>query len=174
MSRAGQFAFLAVLLVSCDADHARDSQTARLGNLALEVPADWKANAGVPSVLSATWVPGGENYRKESVTILRSDVDQQFFRRGAKFLEQMLHSAQLGLPRAKLSKATPITTKEGFAGLQIGVEFAPIGVGATYHRVHVVLFDKTGVIHVLYTARDPDPDRAVLEMVLATLHHEEA
>ena len=44
-----------------------------------------------------------------------------------------------------------------------------------YRRTHVVLrTEPGGLVHVIYTARTPDPEREVLETVLSTVHAEAA
>jgi hypothetical protein len=106
------------------------------------------------------------------VTVIRSEVDQALLRPGS-YLEQMLRGAQNTLPNARASRPIPITTDQGLTGMRLTVDYVPDGQRASYHRVHVVLRDKTGLVHVLYTARDADPQLAALEMVLSTLRREE-
>lgn len=170
-------ALLAIcLLVACGDRQLgeRPAKLERLGKLGLELPEDWsRTDSPTLGHLAATWTPQPASPRKESVTIIRSEVDQAFFRRGTGYLDQTLRAAQAVLPKAHISRATPVTTAQGLAGLRLTVDYVPPGQQATYHRVHVVLLDKTGLIHVLYTARIADPDLGALEMVLSTLHREE-
>lgn len=168
---------LICVLAACDGRQLADrpAKYERLGTLGFELPDDW-SRADVPRLghVASTWVPRAENTRKESVTVIRSEVDRAFFRRGSEYLDQTLRTAQAVLPKAKFSAATPVTTEHGLTGLRLIVNYVPNGQRVAYQRVHVVLLDKTGLIHVLYTARDADPDLAALEMVLSTLRREEA
>ena len=168
---------LICVLAACDERHLaeRPAKLERLGKLSLEIPDDWSRTES-PSLghLASTWAPQLANSRKESVTVIRSEVDQAFFRRGREYLDQTLQAAQAVLPKAKFSRATPVTTEQGLTGLRLIVNYVPPGQQVAYQRVHVVLLDKTGLIHVLYTARDADPDLTALEMVLSTIRREEA
>lgn len=168
---------LLCVLASCDGRQLADrpAKYERLGKFGLELPDDWSRSES-PSLghEASTWTPQSDNTRKESVTVIRSEVDQAFFRRGSEYLDQTLRAAQAVLPEATFSRATPITTEQGLTGLRLIVNYVPTGLRVAYQRVHVVLLDKTGLIHVLYTARDADPDLVALEMVLSTLRREEA
>ncbi len=167
------------LIAACDGTPfaERPSQYERLGTLGLEVPAEWTRGDATPlGQVSSTWVPSAENPRKESVTVIRSQVDHAFVRADGAYLEQMLRAAQATLPKARLSSPTAVTTAQGLSGLRMTVDYVPAGQRAAYHRVHVVLVDRTAtsaLIHVLYTARDADPELAALELVLSTLRPEE-
>jgi len=169
--------FVICMTVACDGRQLAESPAKyeRLGMLGLELPDDW-ARTEAPSLghFASTWTPQSENSRKESVTVIRSEVDNAFFRRGTAYLDQTLRAAQAVLPKARFSRPTPVTTERGLTGLRLTVDYVPAGQSVAYHRVHVVLLDKTGLIHVLYTARTADPDLAALEMVLSTLRREEA
>jgi hypothetical protein len=56
-------------------------------------------------------------------------------------------------------------TRHGFSGLRVEGTFTPPNQAASYHRIHAVLVDGESLVHVLYTARDPDRDyiEAVLD-----------
>jgi hypothetical protein len=90
---------------------------------------------------------------------------------GQSTLESMLARAN-ALPDAHVTRLAPITTQQGLVGARIELDYAPPGTRLRYHRVHAVLVDGDALVHVLYTALDPDAD--ALRLVLATIRHGEA
>ncbi len=168
-----------VALAACGNGNAsypeRDTQHAKLGSLGFEVPSEWHNELTTqPGLDSVTWTPAAtSNERKESVVVIRSERSPIISKAGQPALERMLAGAQKSLRNARISTVTPITTGEGLTGARIEVDYVPPGLAATYHRVHVMVLDGSAVINVLYTARDPDPNLEVLDIVLASIRHEE-
>ena len=151
----------------------RSGDPVRLGQVAFEVPAGWhRTDTHQPGALISMWVPDVEtNPRKESITVIQGDaVGPPLDERR---LEKLVSGAQIALGSAKTSKVTAVTTEAGLTGYQIEVEFTPQNVKERYRRTHVVLRDHGRLVHVIYTARSPDPERDGLETVLSTLRHEE-
>ena len=149
------------------------SEPARLGGIGFDVPAGWqRADYQQPNERISIWTPG-DNARKESITVIESRAV------GARLddprLKKLLSGAQQALHGARTSQVSPVATEVGLAGFQIEVEFTPSATMPRYRRTHVVLrTEPGGLVHVIYTARTPDPDREVLETVLSTVHPEVA
>ncbi|MBL0220086.1 MAG: hypothetical protein IPQ07_40240 [Myxococcales bacterium] len=166
---------LALALGGCGASTATTiaSEPARLGNVGFEVPAGWqRADYQQPGERIAIWTPA-DNARKESITVIESRAV------GARLddarLKKLLSGAQQALHGARTSQVSAVATEVGLAGYQIEVEFTPSAAMPNYRRTHVVLrTEPGGLVHVIYTARTPDPEREVLETVLSTVHAEAA
>ncbi|MDX2092443.1 MAG: hypothetical protein SFX73_31560 [Kofleriaceae bacterium] len=174
--RRAAFVMLAVL-GSCDGA-GLDTDEAKLGSLAFEVPATWERTNHEPSgARSAMWTPlADENARKESVTVIRTVayVDPERLANGG--LGQLLAGAQGSLLGARISPVTPFQTRRGFTGAKIEVTFQA-GAGASrYRRIHAVLLEPGtgGLVHVMYTAANPDNKLTAFYTVLESIHHEGA
>lgn len=89
---------------------------------------------------------------------------------GPAAIEGLLASAQV--PGAKISATGPVKTEHGLSGVRIELDYVPPGMKHSYHRVHAVLVDGSTLVHVLYTARTPDPTLETFNQVLATIHEE--
>lgn len=145
----------------------RESQVARLGSLSFEVPDAWtRTDSTTPGGVASVWTPP-ENPRKESVTIIRSEGAS--IKAQGRSVGSMLLAAQATLRRPKLSTVSTVITEQGLAGSRVRVSFNPQGSTTTYRREHVVLTDGTALVHVLYTAVDPDENLETLNLVLETL-----
>ncbi len=151
----------------------RSGDPVRLGDVAFDVPAGWhRTDMNHPGALVSVWVPDVEkNPRKESITVIRSELVQPL---DDGRLEKLVSGAQIAFAGAKTSKVITRTTDAGLVGYQVDVEFTPQSGKDRYRRTHVVLRDHGRLVHVMYTARTPDPERDGLETVLSTLRHEEA
>ncbi len=68
---------------------------------------------------------------------------------------------------------TPIASDHGLSGVEVEIAFIPPGQSTRYHRVHAALLDGNRIVHVLYTAADPDPALTTFKQVIASLQHEE-
>ncbi len=162
-------------LGSCGGDTSTTiaSEPARLGGLGFDVPAGWqRADYQQPNERIAIWTPG-DNARKESITVIESRAV------GARVdeprLKKLLSGAQQALHAARTSEVAAVATELGLSGYRIEVEFTPSAAMPNYRRTHVVLRTEPGaLVHVIYTARTPDPDREVLETLLSTVHAEAA
>lgn len=148
------------------------SDRAELASLSFEPPPTWqRTDSHARGSAIAVYVPTA-NPRRESVTIIRTEVGAIATRYSSATLAQLLAGAQSALRDARTSAISPITTDSGLAGLQIVVDYLPPGATQPYHRVHAVLADGTALVHLVYTAATPDPDLAAFRQVLATLREE--
>lgn len=171
-----QLALLGALLPSActlgnDAP-AREHVT--FASLAFDVPAQWqRTDQTRRGVATAVWQPE-DNDRKESITVIRTDLSPAVAKAGASAIELYLAHAHRSLPHARTSKVQRITTAKGLDGARVDLDFTPPGQNENYRRVHVVLVDGSSLVHVLYTAKHPDRDLGALGAVLDNLHHEGA
>lgn len=171
-------ALFLLCLASCDGSDSSsiETQDVNLGPIAFEVPAEWqRTNTERSGALSAVWTPAAVNKRKESITVIRSPMRRSREQLVKGDLEKLLAGAQGSLSGAKVSKVTPISTRRGLSGARIDVSFQPGANSKRYHRVHVVLMDveTSRLVHVLYTAANPDDDLTAFHTVLETLRSEE-
>jgi hypothetical protein len=162
------------LLVACGSNEP-SREHATLASLHFDVPSEWqRTDSNQRGVQQSEWKPA-DNDRKETITIIRSERSPAVAKAEVATLEQLLAIAQRSLRGIRASKPKPIATSHGMAGARIDVEFLPTSAADRYHRVHVVLADKGGaLVHVMYTARTPDPELRALSIVLDTLRHEES
>lgn len=171
---------------------AREKVT--LASLDFDVPATWNRtdgpqlgiDAAMPAwnrpdgsqrsqrgMQAAQWTPP-RNERKESITVIYSQRSPAVAKAGTAMLEQLLAASQHSLAKVRASKGSPIKTARGLSGTRIDVDFVPQGVTERYRRVHVVLAaHDDALIHVMYTAGNPDEDLTALSMVLDTIRQEE-
>lgn len=164
---------LLVLAVSACGDESITTQSAKLGRISFEIPAEWdRHDANRRSVEISEWTPD-ENSRKESITVIRSQTSPAVAKAGVPALMPLLAEAQKSLSNVRASRASQVTTARGLIGARIELDFVPPGSKNSYHRIHAVFVDGTGaLVHVLYTARKPSSK--AFEVVLNTLHTEEA
>ena len=147
----------------------------QLGSVAFEVPRGWqRSDTRWPGSSMSVWTPEPRaNDRKESISVVLGQpvgapVDDRR-------LQQLLAGSQRAYIGAKTSRIVPITTDGGLKGFSITVDFASQrGNGERYRRSHILLRDHGALVHVIYTAWRPDPERRALELVLASVRHEEA
>jgi hypothetical protein len=149
-------------------------QHAGLGTLAFDVPADWqRADSTTRGVVTSVWTPPpGDNARKESVTVIYTELSPAVAKAGPSTVAQLLTQAQASL-HGRLSQPASVTTRHGFVGARVDVDFVPPGRHETYHRVHAAFVDGGGLVHVIYTAEKPDVGLAAFDEVLATMHRGE-
>jgi hypothetical protein len=167
MTRAA--ALFVVLVAACSGSEPVH-QHATLGPIAYDIPEGWhRTDQGSHASM---WTPP-DNDRKESVVVMRGDLDREIERRGPAAYADLLVTAQRSLPHAHVGTPQPVTTKAGLHGFRVAVEFSPFGADKPrYARVHTILLDGATVVHVIYTALTPDPDPQALQMVLDTTHEE--
>jgi hypothetical protein len=159
-------------LAGCDGG-APMGQPARLATLAFDAPAGWHGvQSDRPGLATVVWTPD-DNTRKESVTVIRTEQSPVVAAAGTPVLEDALTRAQGSLFAAKVGEAQHVTTGRGLAGVRIELDYVPPGQTAHYHRAHAVVAIGTTLVHVLYTAAEPDQDLAAFSMVLNTLRAEE-
>jgi hypothetical protein len=122
---------------------------------------------------SSEWTPE-ENDRKESLLVIRSETASLPPNADASTLAKLLDDVPKGFGKAAFSKPSPVTTRSGLVGARVEGDYLPPGATVRYHRVHVVLVEKSGaVVHVLYTARRPDTSLATMALIIDTIRNEE-
>lgn len=142
-----------------------------IANLSYDVPADWQfADTTGRGLMESVWTPDGDNQRKESVTVIRSERSPATAHAGASTIERLLRDSLLG---ARILTTGPITTLRGLSGVRVETDFVPPGLSTSYHRVHVVLVDGPVLVHVMYTSKTPDVNAEAFNLVLRTIQHEE-
>ncbi|MDB4955978.1 MAG: hypothetical protein JWO36_3547 [Myxococcales bacterium] len=168
------FAIVAfVTAASCGSSSSH--QHVQLTKLSFDVPGDWThTESKGRGIVTSVWTPSEGNDRRESITIVRSELSPAVANAGVSTLDRLLTSAQASLHDAKISSVTQTTTTNGLAGARIETDYVPPELHVRYHRVHVVLVDGSALVNVLYTARDPDANLAAFNLVLSTIRHEES
>ena len=165
---------LAAALCACSSNDEPPREHVKLASLGFDVPASWKrTDVARRGVATAVWQPE-DNDRKESITVIRSELSPAVAQAGAAGIEPYLAAAQRALPHVHPSRVKRFTTATGIEGARVELDFIPPGQHETYRRVHVVLVDGSSLVHVLYTAKQPDRAQTALRVVLDNLHHEEA
>jgi hypothetical protein len=167
-------ALLLTLLVACGSSEP-SYEHATLGSLHFDVLSEWiRVDWNRRGVEQSEWRPD-DNDRKEAITVIRTLRSPAVAKADVATLKQLLEVSQRSLRALRASKATSIATPHALAGARIDFDFMPSNLADRYHRVHVVLADKGGaLVHVMYTARTPDPELRALSIVLDTLRHEES
>ena len=148
--------FVPVVLIASCASSEPDVTTAKIESLEYAVPAGWKARdlSNPNNGAMFEWTPDGANERKESLVVSR--VPQPALAKSRPHLRRVLGKATQALPLASFHQPTPFVTRGGLSGVRTEGRFTPPGKAEPYHRTHAVLADKESLVHVLYTARDPD------------------
>jgi hypothetical protein len=163
-------------LAGCESESSvLDREAAHLATLAFDVPAGWlRTDTTRRGVASAEWKPE-DNERGESLVIVRTELAPAVAKAGIDQLERLLDSAQRSLAKRRTRNLSPIVTPRGLPGARVDVAFDRPGSADRLHRTHVVLAEADGasLIHVLYTAKQPDEARVALNMVLDSLRAEE-
>ena len=145
---------------------------AELATLSFEAPRTWqRTDTHGSGSVTAVFAPG-DNARKETVTVIRTELGPIAAQYSTATLTQLLTGTQTGLRNARTQAITRVATDSGLHGLQVVVDYVPTGLARPYHRVHAVLLDGTALVHVLYTALAPDPELAAFRQVLSTLREE--
>lgn len=154
-----------IVTVGCGAH--RGSQD--LGPLTFDVPTDWaRSDTQLRGVTTAVFGPQ-VNLRKETITVTRTELVPNVAGGDMATIARYLEAAQRGLPNAKPTIAVPLASDD-LTGVRIDVDFTPPGAARSYHRTHAVFVEHGALVHVIYTAVDPDP--TVFDLVIRTLHEE--
>jgi hypothetical protein len=170
----GTLGALGSLPSACSSGESFPRVRVKHASLAFDIPADWqRTDQNQHGVATAVWQPDDSD-RKESITVIRTELSPAVAKAGASGIEPYLAAAQRSLPDARVSKTKRITTAKGLHGARVDVEFTPQGQSEPYRRAHVVLVDGSALVHVLYTALEPDRDFDALGVVLDNLQHEGA
>jgi hypothetical protein len=161
-------ALVAMLATGCGGA----SDRVELASLSFEAPPSWqRTDSHGHDSATAVFAPV-VNARKESITVIRTEVGPIANHYSTATLTQLLAGAQSALAGGRTSAITRVATDSGLEGLQIVVDYIPPGLAHPYHRIHAVLSDGTALVHVIYTAFAPDPELAAFHKVLATLREE--
>ena len=156
---------LIMLAAGCGAH--RGSQD--LGPLTFDVPMDWtRSDTQARGVTTAVFGPA-VNTRKETITVTRTELVPNVAAADMTTIARYLEAAQRGLPGAKPASAVPLANDD-LAGVRVDVDFKPPGATHSYHRIHAVFADHGALVHVIYTAVDPDP--TAFDLVITSLHEE--
>jgi hypothetical protein len=148
------------------------NQHVRLGSLGFDVPGGWHNVDEVRrGVVTSVWTPDG-NDRKESVTVIRTELAPNVANASAGLVAQLAEQAQRSLTDARITQAVALSTAGGLSGVRIEVDYVPPGLHERYHRVHIVLVDKRTLVHVLYTAHEPDAHSEAFNLVLRSIREE--
>lgn len=156
--------YLAVLALASCASSEPSLEPAKLDTLDYGVPAGWKPRKlSLQQASSVEWRPDEDNERKESLVVSR--VAQPALAKSPSHLRRTLAQATAQLPGARFGSPTSFITRGGLPGVRVEGTFNPPDQAAPYHRTHAVLVDGASLVHVLYTARDPDREHiaAVLD-----------
>lgn len=159
---------LLVTLASCsEPEPAFD--TATLATLEYRIPEGWQArDRSTLQRATVEWTPKVDNDRKESLVISRVDSPALAAAKSRPHLKRTLVDANAHLPGALFGAPRAFITRAGLFGLRVDGTFTPPDLrrdqAASYHRTHAVLALGESLVHVLYTARDPD--REHIEVVL--------
>ena|ERR1051326_1376772 len=170
-----RWSIVAVFVFGCQGSRVEDAQRAKLLELEYNVPATWTHHeVSARTWTSVEWMPS-DNERRESLKIVRTEVSPALAKAGPDYVEALLRQAQGSLPNSKITTTTRFTSSWGFIGVKLEAAFTPPGQRERYHRTHAVLVDPSGprLLHVLYTAADPDDDLTAFTMVVNSLHPEE-
>jgi hypothetical protein len=117
------------------------------------------------------WTPDA-NSNKESISIIRTALPPRLHGATVDQLTELLQSAQGVLSEPSMHAPTAVHTKMNLQEVEIISDFVPAGLKSSYHRVHAVLIDGDALIHVLYTARSPDPNLTVFHQIVDSIHQE--
>ena len=153
---------LALLATACNTGVDGDVAPVALGPIEVVPPAGWVAQELGP--MTRQWTPAN-NRRSESITVIVApkplgDSERVF---------ELTRQAQDLLRDVRITASSTISGADGNGGRRLDVSFRPEGSRRLYQRSHAVLVIGDHVVHVLYTATDPDPERAALNGVVASV-----
>jgi hypothetical protein len=163
-------ALLLLALTACDSDTV-ERDNVHLADVSFDVPTGWhRADRSRPGLYASEWRPESNN-NKESLVVIHSETASLPDPSPAAIGQLLVETQQSFTTQP--AKVQPLTTRSGIRGAKTEFDFVPPGQHDHYHRVHAVLIEKSGaVIHVLYTARTPDPSRAAFQQVLNSIREE--
>ena len=156
---------------ACGRSHEGEEQVGSVGFKA--IPGWQRADTKDRRTTTAVFTPAA-NGRRESITVIRTELGPIAEHYTPEMLSTLLLKAQSTLPQAKVTPVAKLTTPEGLSGVRLELDYVPPGLSRSYHRVHVILAEESGrgLVHVLYTAAAPEPEEALLQQVVNTLHEE--
>lgn len=170
MSKRPRLVAGVLLLASCLAapDDAQRGSEVVVGNVTLRAPADWQTQS-LDASSRQVWTPD-DNFRKESLAIRvvprpAQDSDES--------LLDSVTRVVSALPSAKVTRREKTTTKRGLPSLFVELTFVPPGQNDRYTRAHATFVGRTNLIHIFYTARQPEAGLVMLRHVMETVVEEE-
>lgn len=165
---------LAIMLAACSASSpSLPEATQKLADLRYAPPEDWiHHDVKEISRTVSRWVPK-ENSSKETISIFRTPIRDRAKIASLAQLEALLSQAQGELPSPAVGQPTMGRTKQNLQLLEVTADFVPTGLKVSYHRVHAMIFNGDVLVHVLYTARTPDPDLKMFRQIVDTIHRAE-
>ncbi|MFN0249826.1 MAG: hypothetical protein ACKV2T_23285 [Kofleriaceae bacterium] len=159
------------LLVGCASNEPMASRVESLGPLTFDVPSDWARQDFVSGGTSTSvWTPTS-NERKESIAVIR--VERGAMKVKGATLEALVESAQGSLQNARIARIERVSTSRGFSGAKASLSFTPSGKATAYHRVQATLVDGDALVHVFYTAVEPDDTVEPFTLVVDSLRRGE-
>jgi hypothetical protein len=166
-------ALAAIALAASCGSMAKSRQNVDFVNLRFDMPGGWShADHVFKGVATSIWTPEDNETSKESITVIRTELAPVMEHASEAQLLALLEGAQK-FRGAKVGAAAATTTASGFRGARVEVDYVPPGLRDKYHRVHVVLVDGRSLVHVMYTAKIPDPQLTALNTVLGTIRQGE-
>ncbi len=164
MRRAVLVFVVAAACQSGSAPSTLATETAFVGEISLLVPTGW--NPTVPledeAMPRQVWVPT-KNPRKESLAVRIAPRNRE---RSDEEVVASAITAQGQLASAQITQRNQIATPSGASGVWIEVKYVPPNEDSTYSRSHVVLVGDEHVVHLMYTAAEPDPQHLVIQVAM--------
>lgn len=164
--------FLILGFAACTSSQSSTPEALRekLGDIDYEPVANWKHHdTHEISREVSRWVPDN-NPGKESITIIRAEAREELQDASPAKLQELLATAQATLPSPALGQPKILKTKQALNGVEMSADFVPMGLHTSYHRQHAMIIDGNAVVHVLYTAKTPDPDLSSFRQVVDSIH----
>jgi hypothetical protein len=158
---------LGLAIVGCSSS-GPSLDRASLGRLEFAVPAGWSSHDRSNKLASMIeWTPSDSD-DPASLVVLRGE--RASVASSPNHLPSLIRAAQAQLPESVFQPPTRISTRFGLSGVRIEGDFRPDHQPTTYHRIHAVLVDGASLVHVIYTAREPDREAfdAVVESFRAS------
>lgn len=156
----------ALAAASCN---STSRQKVEFAHLEFDMPGDWQhQDQSFKGVATTTWMPEDNVDAKESLVVIRTELVPALGQTSEAQLAALLEHAQQ-FAGARVSPVVAAKTASGFVGARAEVDYVPPGLTERYHRIHVMLVDDGALLHVLYTAKRPDPQLTALNTVLATI-----
>ena len=162
---------LILALAACGRGASR--QRVEFANLTFELPGNWvHQDTSRRGLATTVWTPDDNADRKESISVIRTELAPAVAQAGVPAIDRLLESAQVSLPDARMLGRSQVKTASGLTGTRIDISFVPPGLHERYRRVHVVLVDGASLVHVLYTARSPEDDLSTFNLVLGSIREQ--
>ncbi len=153
-------------LCGCAGSIGTELEVHKLGDVEYGIPEHWQSiDQSEHQTKIIVWRPT-DNPNKESIALMRTRAMPALVN-SEKHLLKFLADAQTRLPQGHFASVANLETKRGLMGMRIEGDFVPDGVAASYHRMHAVVVDGNSLVHVVYTAREPN--REVFNLVLDSL-----